>query len=151
MLKEYIAGAVAAALMLPFAVGCSSSQSLVRGQSPDAARVDSGIVQANHQQAAGQPQGSVTPVSHHAAAPCDCENGGGHGGYVTGGNVYYSDCPSDCDGSGNCLGGCLLPGHTHWYSYNAPQNLVYPPANQPAAMIQYPYYTTRGPTDFFMK
>ena len=39
--------------------------------------------------------------------------------------------------------------HDYKWSYNPPQGLVYPPANQPAGVIQYPYYTVKGPTDFF--
>ena len=42
-------------------------------------------------------------------------------------------------------------GHYHTFEYNAPKNLKYPPANQPPAVVQYPYYTLRGPTDFFQK
>lgn len=36
------------------------------------------------------------------------------------------------------------------YRYQAPKNLVYPPANQPAGVVVYPYYTVKGPDDFFM-
>lgn len=41
------------------------------------------------------------------------------------------------------------PLHRHSYTYRPPQNLKYPPANQPAAFVQYPYYTVKGPKDFF--
>ncbi|MEO1996375.1 MAG: hypothetical protein ABGZ17_13990 [Planctomycetaceae bacterium] len=43
------------------------------------------------------------------------------------------------------------PKHRHYYTYDAPQNLVYPPKNTPPAVVQYPYYTVKGPTDFFYK
>ncbi|MBW3539691.1 MAG: hypothetical protein KY476_05420 [Planctomycetes bacterium] len=43
------------------------------------------------------------------------------------------------------------PTHHHWFRYNHPQGLVYPPPNQPPAVVQYPYYTTKGPDDFFLK
>ncbi len=41
--------------------------------------------------------------------------------------------------------------HYHTFEYKAPEGLRYPPANQPPAVVQYPYYTLRGPTDFFQK
>ena len=41
------------------------------------------------------------------------------------------------------------PTHHLWYKYNHPQNLVYPQDNTPAAVVQYPYYTCKGPDDFF--
>jgi len=43
------------------------------------------------------------------------------------------------------------PTHRHTYDYQPPQGLVYPPAQQPAAVIQYPYYTLKGPDCFFLK
>jgi hypothetical protein len=43
------------------------------------------------------------------------------------------------------------PTHYHWFSYEQPRNLVYPPANTPAAVVQYPYYTLKGPDDFFLQ
>ncbi len=36
------------------------------------------------------------------------------------------------------------------YRYKAPKDLVYPPANQPAGVVVYPYYTCKGPDDFFL-
>jgi hypothetical protein len=41
------------------------------------------------------------------------------------------------------------PTHHLWYKYNHPRNLVYPQDNTPAAVVQYPYYTCKGPDDFF--
>ena len=43
-----------------------------------------------------------------------------------------------------------FPTHRYDIRYHAPKNLVYPQAGQPAGVTVYPYYTTRGPTDFFM-
>ena len=37
------------------------------------------------------------------------------------------------------------------YRYRAPKDLVYPPANQPAGVVVYPYYTLKGPDDFFLQ
>ena len=44
-----------------------------------------------------------------------------------------------------------MPQHVQTYQYDWPQNMVYPTQSVPAGMVQYPYYTLRGPTDFFMK
>ena len=77
-----------------------------------------------------------------------------------GGNA--GSCP-DCR-SGSCPSGFCLPGydsgtvinlpgdpvHRNSFTYNVPQGLRYPPSPTPAAITQYPYYTFRGPTDFFM-
>ena len=41
------------------------------------------------------------------------------------------------------------PVHRNFYTYDAPSNLSYPDENAPPAVLQYPYYTLRGPTDFF--
>ena len=43
-----------------------------------------------------------------------------------------------------------FPVHRNFYTVDSPQNLQRPPANTPAATVNYPYYTHRGPTDFFM-
>jgi len=156
MLKDYMAGAVAALIILPFAVGCSTNQSVVRGQNPDVLQVGAGVVQAGHEESSGHTQYAVVPVSHSNSAPCDCPGGGVNGGYAGPyhdgtWNGYHVNGQDQCepDGSGSACLNC--PKHTHWYRYKEPQGLVYPPANQPAALVQYPYFTVRGPTDFFMK
>lgn len=68
-----------------------------------------------------------------------------------------------CQGNGYCPGnGCYNPNelcnlpchpvHRNSFTYNTPGGeLMYPPSPTPAAITQYPYYTLRGPTDFFMK
>jgi hypothetical protein len=45
------------------------------------------------------------------------------------------------------------PHHHHTYFYDVPDDgeFVYPPPAQPPAAVQYPYYTTRGPSDFFLQ
>ena len=47
--------------------------------------------------------------------------------------------------------GAFHGGHYHTFEYKAPQDLRYPDPNQPPPVTQYPYYTLRGPTDFFQK
>ena len=72
--------------------------------------------------------------------PCPCL---GHGLFAPGG--YFN------------RGGVWSPRHVHNYSYDAPRNLAYPPNANPAVpgqmgpmpVVQYPYYTTKGPDDFF--
>lgn len=103
-------------------------------------------------------------------------NFGYEGGYYAGPQGYYTDhdrtyrtgqrgggCPACEYGRGCPQGGCQhcgcnngcgpggCPQHYQTYRYNWPQNMVAPPSEVPAAMVQYPYYTLRGPTDFFMK
>jgi len=76
--------------------------------------------------------------------------------YTTGGAGAAGGCPycqygaaCPADGCPQCGHGC--PHHNASYQYNWPQNMVYPQGPVPAGMVQWPYYTLRGPTDFFMK
>ncbi|MBC8113905.1 MAG: hypothetical protein H7062_05985 [Candidatus Saccharimonas sp.] len=108
-------------------------------------------------------------------------NFGYEGGYYAGPEGYYTEhdrtytvgsggcphcqngqaCPSDgcphCGHGHRGMGGTLghgpngFPTHYQTYQYDWPQNQVYPTGPVPAGMVQYPYYTFRGPTDFFMK
>ncbi len=41
--------------------------------------------------------------------------------------------------------------HYHTYSYKQPCKPVYPQPNQPGGAVTYPYYTHKGPSDFFWK
>ncbi len=77
------------------------------------------------------PYGNVVPAS------------AGHGAIVYGdGAQEIYGCPD-----GNCQ---QERGRwDHQWSYVPPQGLSYPPANQPASVVQYPYYTLKGPDDFF--
>lgn len=64
---------------------------------------------------------------------------------------YGHRCPNDgCKRCGlGCKGG--IPHHHHTYRHDWPQNMVYPAEGMTGGQVQYPYYTLRGPTDFFMK
>lgn len=66
----------------------------------------------------------------------------------TGVSGQYSGCPQHCDG--HCLNVPFHPVHRNFHTYDVPKNLSYPEQLAPA-VYQYPYYTTRGPTDFFMQ
>lgn len=95
---------------------------------------------------------------------------GYNGGYYAGPQGYTSNpyminngacdvcqngtaCPAP--GCQKCGRGCGyhngMPTHQQTYQFDWPQNMVYPTEGVPAGMVQYPYYTLRGPTDFFMK
>jgi hypothetical protein len=94
------------------------------------------------------------------------------GGYVGGG------CPGGCPQGGMCPGGACPPGgygcpggmcpggmcggcgngeiacqphHGRSFSYKVPDDLSYPPAGVPGGAVVYPYYTHKGPSDFFRK
>jgi hypothetical protein len=96
-------------------------------------------------------------------------NFGYEGGYYAGPDGYYTDrdriysaggmggsgCPA-CEYGNACPGGgckhCgCKPRHYQTYRFDWPQNMVYPPDVMPAGMVVYPYYTLKGPSDFFMK
>jgi hypothetical protein len=90
-------------------------------------------------------QGPGEWVSGPAAAPCpQCHNS--HGAHVMAGGY----CPPGAHAQGNC-NLPFVPVHRNFHTYSAPEGLMYPPENLPPALYQYPYYTLRGPTDFFMK
>jgi len=59
------------------------------------------------------------------------------GGYPYGNGAYAGRDPRQLD-------------FQYKYRYRAPKNLRYPPANQPAGVVVYPYYTLKGPDDFFL-
>lgn len=64
-------------------------------------------------------------------------------------------CPSTYYGGGYCRGwgsdvGCY-PRHNYTYSYKRPSHLVYPQQNAVGGAVVYPYYTHKGPSDFFQK
>ena len=114
-----------------FVTGCASSTPTMRAQSP----------QNGYSSSGGGP-----PMNHDCPM---CQPGQGHGQGLM--------CPPNGQGrcSPHCQGtGCNLPCHPvhrNFHTYHAPQNLMYPPENAAPAQVQYPYYTFRGPTDFFMK
>ncbi|MCY2965426.1 MAG: hypothetical protein NT069_17630 [Planctomycetota bacterium] len=89
----------AAALLLPFAVGCSSSR-VVRGQGP------------------------------------------GDMAYAGSDNGYCESDDCDCDE-------CSRRARHQCRPYHVPHDLSYPPAGAMPAVVQYPYYTNKGPDCFF--
>ena len=121
-------------------VGCQTDRSMIHGKRP-AIR---GQTPASCGPNGGMPYGAM----QHGGMP-------GPGSYGPGGNGM--NCPpahnhpngAECPmcAPDNFHG----PTHHHTYDYRQPSNLTYPPQNQPAGTVVYPYYTHKGPSDFFMK
>lgn len=156
------------------ATGCTQTGSVVRGQSPAGGDFQGPIIgtapgygelktkakrshndykafhgHRNHVlgHENGQYDGSEAFYDNHRKHVYETGDGGG-------------GCPACNNGMSCPAGGCPhcgcgcghdKPDHYQTYSYKWPQNLAYPPPVLPAGMVQYPYYTLRGPTDFFMK
>lgn len=56
-------------------------------------------------------------------------------------------CPDCPPGHGNHLN--HYPRHGYTYSYERPNDLTYPTPNSVGGAVVYPYYTHKGPSDFF--
>ena len=56
-------------------------------------------------------------------------------------------CPSCGPGCGRCPD--WTPTHHKTYSYSVPRDLSYPEQNAVGGAVVYPYYTHKGPSDFF--
>ncbi|WP_291176273.1 hypothetical protein [Gimesia sp.] len=144
-MKPHLLCKMAACLILPLCVGCSNSQ-VIRGQSADGEFLmqqqaemmekyqKSMHQQAMHQQYAGQ-QAPIQQMGHRRHGGAYCPPGAG-GGWKSGHkNTYHHN---------------KRPQHYQTYKYNPPA-AVYPQQNQPLGIVQYPYYTHKGPDDFFLK
>jgi len=131
--------ACAALLSIAF-VGCRSPlQELIRAQSPPvtSAVPPSGEQSISYPHATGHPPGTVVYEGHNGqyTTSYPCEDGQcGNGGWGHLGTHHYKK-PHGY--------------HIYNFDYSQPKGLVYPPRNQPAGVTFYPYYTLRGPTDFF--
>ncbi|MCA9041797.1 MAG: hypothetical protein KDA65_15695 [Planctomycetaceae bacterium] len=131
--------------------GCATNQSVIRAQSP--AANNQGVQQVGFAYMAAQMDHS-TDVSLYRQT--SSQQGYYGGGYVEG---SCPTCPQDgmygeaCQ-QGGCDGMLIRspwhPTHHHTFSYEQPNNLRYP-SNQPGSLIRYPYYTLKGPDDFFLK
>lgn len=144
-----LAWALAAALAAPLFVGCSAAPSTYRGQSPAA------------------PGGAIEQTSWYDSTCPNCQSGQCDGHHFHLGGLFGAGPvgpPPGCEppaggrrgvhhmlgiGPGG-IGGGWYPTHHHTFDYEPPEDLVYPPQNQPAAVVQYPYYTLKGPDDFFL-
>ena len=149
--------ALSAITVLVALCGCTVPQGIMRGQSPHHGPVsvvppthgnlatvwhplhDEHAYVSSYHSTSGFP--GYNGILHGSVG--DCPPGSGHpAGVCPHGAGYGPGCPG-C-GSGH---GC--PHHYHSYSYHRPHDLVYPPANAPGGAVVYPYYTHKGPSDFF--
>jgi hypothetical protein len=149
-----------AACALLAACGCAQTGPVMRGQSPPAV-----------QQAQFGYHGSLHEAmhDHHARDTVHFNVGPDGQPYQGGGYLAGPHCPQGgmcppgngcppgygCPGcpGGGCGNGEIVcqPHHGYTYSYQTPNDLRYPPANVPGGAVVYPYYTHKGPSDFFRK
>ena len=108
-------------------VGCQSGPPVVRGQNP---------MSPPNAAMMGPPPGPMY-YDGPAGQGSDCESGHCH--------PNGAQCPTCAPKN------FWVPKHHHTYDYKQPKNLSYPAQNQPAGVVVYPYYTCKGPSDFFMK
>lgn len=139
------------------ACGCGSTGVVTRAQSA-------------HAPAPGQFQTSRGPVnqardhlygqqtSYHTEEQASCPSGGSECRYEDGYETrhgYDGVCPHGVRGGcPSCGPGCgrtadWVPTHHKTYSYSVPKDLSYPEQNAVGGAIVYPYYTHKGPSDFF--
>ena len=136
-------------------LGTSVQTATVRGQSPatEETQATGEIVQAGRY---------VTPIRslkdeihdhHHEHHNTDVYHFHGQDGQLAGqpvGGPHYGGPGCPPEGYGNCP-----PGYRHGcrdgfsYNYRVPNDLVYPQQNAVGGAVIYPYYTHRGPSDFF--
>jgi hypothetical protein len=173
-------GLAAAAAALLAVAGCAQTPNAIRGQSPsaeDGPLIGSAPGYGQHSPPIAKHH-DYTVFRHHRDHNFGYEEAwydgkeqyypnqqtvvydvGGPGDGCPACNAGQSCPPGGCPHCGfGCLKRSCLNKHPHGcpdnyatYSYKWPQNLVYPQPVVPAGMVQYPYYTLRGPTDFFMK
>ncbi len=154
--------------------GCSMTNPTVRGQAPDNAGPIVGSAPGYGDFKKAPYLGNSGNHDFKAYSGFRDNNFGYEGGYYAGPDGYVTDRnnPYEVDGAGGCpqcqngqscpADGCQhcgrgcgyrngMPQHYQTYQYNWPQNMVYPQQGVPTGVVQYPYYTLRGPTDFFME
>ena len=155
MLYRTMAVLLSGAIGLSLA-GCSATSPTLRGQSPCAeGGCDiGGVYGSGH----GHGPGNNCPMCDSgftsSGMPMDayeCQTGpGGNRRMMR--RAQKAAC-QHCSGVGcdHCINLPFHPVHRNFHTYSVPRGLTYPEQDTPAAMVQYPYYTFRGPTDFFMK
>lgn len=171
MSKAKLACGLLAAVVGGVSLGCSNSPGIVRAQSPGVGAQfgpPSTYAEPGAETFAPGPTNTMTVPEN--GAPVMTEQGmivqEGQPVYTEQGQVYsdgqvvYQNGAADpyCPPGGytvdpNTFGrnNDWFPQHMHKYSVSVPHNLTYPPQDQPAAVVFYPYYTVKGPSDFFMK
>lgn len=159
-MKLHTAACLAAALFVGVS-GCTTPQATTRGQSVQHVghhdhnvntlpmRTGSGVSSIQNYFHDKHVYGDT--ASYHSTSGFPGYSGfaehGPHGAACPGG-CPHGACPSGHCGHG-CGHGCGHPHHYHSYSYERPANLVYPSPNAVGGSVVYPYYTHKGPSDFF--
>jgi len=169
-MKPSFLNGLAVLSLVAMSVGCASNGTIVRSQSPESS-AEPGIKQVSleymharlsHEQETQLHVQSMVP-KYNNCPTCPPSQYGmasncptcppGQGGYY---GQYGEACP-DCqqdDCNCNCDGMlCRMPWHPthhHMFSYEQPKNLSYP-TSQMGSLTRYPYYTFKGPDDFFHK
>lgn len=159
-----------AVLALSCSVGCSMTNPTVRGQAPETPGPIIGTAPGYGEYKRAPYLGRQGNHDFKPYSQFRDNNLGFEGGYYARPEPYIGEanmpytvnnngCPDcnfgqSCPSGGcrrcGCGAGCGLPRHYQTYQFNWPQNMVYPQQGVPSGVIQYPYYTLRGPTDFFM-
>jgi hypothetical protein len=157
--------AVSAALALA-ASGCTTSPTIARGQNPASdpwvTPTSYGTQPHLHEAVADQIHGNT--ISHYNVPT--------QGMWISASEAACPpshDCPH-CKGSPPAGQACPVcqsqeeghhhhlftqglmedyPEHHFTYAYKRPKNLQYPPPQVPGGIVVYPYYTLKGPSDFF--
>lgn len=89
-----------------------------------------------------------------------CPTGQCPTGQCPSGQCGHRSCPHGYQVNGTDFwpGGCPLcqadyiawqPHHRHSFSYHVPRNMTWPQQNAVGGAVVYPYYTHKGPSDFF--
>ncbi|MDA0284433.1 MAG: hypothetical protein O3B13_07435 [Planctomycetota bacterium] len=134
--------------LVTITVGCSQNMGTVRGQAPGQYQAGPHPMAPQGQMASngGMRMPGPSPETRYYDGPAFDPNQFGPSNCPPG--PHGSSCPV-CPQSHSF--DVWRPTHHHTWEYNAPQGLTYPNPTQPPAAVQYPYYTVKGPTDFFMK
>lgn len=142
-------------------VGCSTGASThVRGQGPEHAcpTGDCQMGHGSHMEA--MPYGHMQhgQMQHGPMMQGSMMHDWSGGGYADASGCWHGPMagaygPGMMGGgmNGGMAGNPEPMGHTINYTTSMPKNLRYPNPNVPPTVVQYPYYTTKGPSDFFMK
>ena len=155
MMTERISGRLVYGIAAGLFATLAGSQ-LVHAQMPQGPSFGQNPVQATMY----RPNMVVERNVQQVAPGGSCPNGFcNHGQTWGGGAAAYQSGPvysgGVMAGNGHCppnggFGYGWAPIHKHTYQYKYPNNLRYPQQNG-YGMVQYPYYTVRGPSDFFLK
>ena len=138
----------AAGLALSVLTGCGQNAMTVRGQAPGEGQGMPGLMPQG-QMYSGPPQG-VASGSMPYGMPLDPTNADSQGYWNSNGwgpNGPNPPMPGYAQGQGN---GLYSNERSAQFQYSEPKDLRFPIVGDSPAVIQYPYYTFKGPDDFFV-